>query len=183
MKKIKKILVLAILIFLSWVMIANACSYVVNVNIGSVSVGGLLMNEKTYVSIRELAEKFNVPIKWDSTNKEVIVSTELKQVELSDKTEFKPNGVIPDKETAYKIGKILLEEYMGQQIEYTTEDKVYFLNVEYREKDNVWIISQRFEYTNGLQWTYGDSIYIPTIMINKNTGEVVYINTYSSLSN
>lgn len=88
------------------------------------------MNEKTYVSIRELAEKFNVPIKWDSTNKEVIVSTELKQVELSDKTEFKPNGVIPDKDTAYKIGKILLEEYMGQQIEYTTEDKVYFLNVE-----------------------------------------------------
>jgi len=66
------------------------------------------MNEKTYVSIRELAEKFNVPIKWDSTNKEVIVSTELKQVELSDKTEFKPNGVIPDKDTAYKIGKILL---------------------------------------------------------------------------
>lgn len=180
MKK-KLVLCVVMLIILSLVVVVNADDCSVNVNLGTFALDGELMNDRVYVSIRELSEKFNIPIKWDDDRREVIVSKELKQIEVSEKTKIKNDGVIPDKDTAYKIGKILLEQYMEQQVEYTTKDKVYFLTVEYQEKDNAWIVSQQFEYTNGMQWTYGDSVYMPTIIINKNTGEVMYINTYQSI--
>lgn len=173
--------IILIFILISFVIVTNAGSNFINVNFGSDSLNGILFNNKTYVSIRDLAEKFNIPLKWDNETQEVTVLPELKQIDVSDKTEIKRDGVVPDEDTAYKIGKILLEQYMGQPAEYTTSDRVYFLGVKYLEKDNVWIVSQQFEYTNGSQWTYGDSVYVPTVIINKNTGEVIYINTYSSI--
>ena len=136
-----------------------------------------LIDEKTYVPIRELSEKMQVPIIWNEEDNKVELLTDHKTVNTSKETIINEEGVIPDAETAYRVGKIILEKYVGKSLEYETEKGVYYLQVEYHKLDNSWRVSQECEYKIG--GGGGTGIYSPTIVLNKNTGEVMYINTHS----
>ncbi len=138
------------------------------------------INDKTYVPVRELADYLKIPIDWDSNSEMVSLDTNHKQVHVPEKTEYKPEGVIPDEETAYQVGKIILETYAGKSLEYETDEKVYYLAVRYQEEFNSWYIEQTFDYKDGRGWG-AVGIYVPAVILNKNTGEVVSINTYSEL--
>lgn len=142
---------------------------------------GTFIDDRIYVPVREVSELLNIPIKWNVSTREVILAKNFEQVKTSDKTDLNKNGVIPNEKVAYEIGKIILEEYAGQAMEYETDEKIYFLEVKYYEKDNCWEIYQSFEYKDGKKWAMGGKIYIPTVVLNKNTGKIVYINTYSSI--
>lgn len=140
------------------------------------------INGKTYVPVRELADYLKIPIDWDSNSEMVSLDTNHKQVHVPEKTEYKPEGVIPDEETAYQVGKIILETYAGKSLEYETDEKIYYLAVEYRENVNAWCVYQTFDYKNGDSWV-AEILYVPAVVLNKNTGEVVSINTYASFDN
>lgn len=135
---------------------------------------------RIYVSIRELFEKMRIPVLWNDEVEQVEVLTEFKSVHTGSKTQEKKDGVIPDKETAYEVGKILLEKYADKPMEYETEDKIYYLFVSFMEDFNSWKIQQTFKFKDGSVW--GSTAHIaPAIILNKNTGEVLSINTYSDL--
>ena len=99
---------------------------------------------------------------------------------MIDYTLLKEGGVLPDEETALAVGKIILEKYIGKPLEYETDEKIYYLSVTYREDRNAWNIQQFFDYKDGRHWA-ASGIYLPNITLNKNTGEVMFINTYSSI--
>jgi len=138
------------------------------------------INDKTYVPVRELAENLKIPIDWNPDSEQVFLDINHKQVHVPEKTEYKPEGVIPDKETAYQVGKIILETYAGKSLEYETDEKIYYLRVYYQEQFNSWFIEQTFDFKDGTDWG-GSGIYRPAVILNKNTGEVIGINTYSDI--
>ena len=141
-----------------------------------------IIDEKTYVPIRELSEKMRIPILWNDEKKQLELLTDFKTIHVSDKTELKEEGIIPDEQTAYQIGKIILERYAGEPLEYETDERIYYLQTQFQEKSNSWRISQTYEFKNGNHgWSSGDAFYVPSVILNKNTGEVVSINTYSNI--
>lgn len=142
-----------------------------------------VQNNRLYVSIRNLCEALGIPVYWNDDENEVHVDIYNKKVPVSDKTEYKEEGVIPDEEMALTIGKAILEKYAGEQMEYETEDKIYYLNAEFLEQYNAWRIYQTFEYKNGGVWNVGDDFYSPTVTLSKSSGEVIFINTYSMFNN
>lgn len=104
-----------------------------------------------------------------------------KNISVSDKTQLKKDGVIPDEQTALAIGKIILERYTEKSLEYETDDKVYYLTAKFDEHCNGWRVCQMFKYKDENRgWSAGDKFYIPTVILNKQNGEVLYINTNSS---
>lgn len=135
-------------------------------------------NSRIYVPLRELCEKFNVPIQWDEVKEIAIMDTKSKKVDVSDKTEYKEEGIIPDEETALAIGKIVLEKYAGKPMEYEVDNKKYILKANYFKEQNCWYVFQTFLIQDG-GWN-GSGFYTPSVTLNKNTGEVISINTYSS---
>ena len=135
-------------------------------------------NSRIYVPLRELCEQFNVPIQWDESKGVAVMDTKNKRVDVSDKTEYKKEGIIPDKETALAVGKIILEKYAGRPMEYVRDNKNFFLKVDYLEEQNCWYVSQTFSIQDG-GWN-GSGFYTPSVTLNKNTGEVISLNTYSS---
>lgn len=155
----------------------------------SVKIGNEVLNlknymriydDKIYISIRSLSEKLGIPIKWNEETKQAHMDIYKKNIGVSDKTTLKEDGVIPDEETAYIVGKKILERYSGKELEYETSDKKYYLKVAYSVETNSWEIAQWFDYKDGSKWIAGGNLYIPKVIINKNSGEVLYINTYSS---
>ena len=142
-----------------------------------------IRDNRVYVSIRNLCELLNIPIYWDEQEKEVCVDIYNKKTPVSSKTEYKEEGVIPDEETALAVGKVILEKYAERPMEYETEDKIYYLNVRYYADGNFWRIVQWYDYKDKHSgWAAGDQFYMPVVYLNKNTGEVIYINTYSMYS-
>jgi hypothetical protein len=140
-----------------------------------------LINDKIYVSLRNLCNELNIPIEWDGENGETTIDIYHKKIEVSNKTEYKEQGVIPDEETALTVGKAILEKYVGKHMEYETEDKIYYLETKYLENENSWYVGQMFSYKDTSKgWSTGGSIYVPCVKISKNTGEVLFINSYSS---
>ncbi|MBE7011372.1 MAG: hypothetical protein E7415_01715 [Ruminococcaceae bacterium] len=94
---------------------------------------------------------------------------------------LKNGGVIPDEETALVVGKAILEKYTEKPLEHETEDKIYYLEVEYLDQQNAWRICQTFRYKDENKgWSAGGKFYRPYVVISKQTGEVLSINTYSS---
>ena len=84
-------------------------------------------------------------------------------------------------EIAYNIGKILLEKYSGKSLEYVKDNKTFYLTVDFHEETNTWLVYQTFKYNEEGGWiASGSGLYVPSIELNKNTGEVISINTYSS---
>lgn len=139
-----------------------------------------IQNGRTYASIRELCDKLNVPVYYNEDKNEVHLDIYNKQTPVNDKTELKDEGVIPDEETAYIVGKAILEKYVGKALEFETDDKVFYLRVKYIEQFNSWLVIQTFRYkAEGEGWA-GSGIYFPCVYLNKNTGEVLAINTYST---
>lgn len=75
-----------------------------------------------------------------------------------------------------------MEAYAGRSLEYETDEKVYYLTVTADEKYNGWRISQTFDYkSTGKGWTAGNNFYVPTIILNRQTVDVLYINTNNSV--
>lgn len=136
-------------------------------------------NDRIYVSVRNICDLLGIPIYWDEQENEVHMDVYNKKVNVSDKTEYKEEGVIPDEETALTIGKAILEKYAGRPMEYETEDKIYYLKTLYYEIGNYWRVMQWYDYKDGRSWAAGGQFYCPTVSLNKNTGEVIYLNTYS----
>lgn len=139
-----------------------------------------MCDDRIYVSVRNLSEALGIPVYWDENKNEVRLDIYNKSIPVSDKTEYKDEGVIPDEETAYVVGKAILEKYAGKSLEYETEDKIYYLKVTYHEYLNAWSITQWFDFKNGGGWA-ASGVHIPNVIISKSTGEVLSINTYNSL--
>lgn len=135
---------------------------------------------RVYVSIRSICDKLGIPIEWNNESREMKIDIYNKKVQVSDKTPFKEDGVIPDEETALIIGKTILEKYAGQPMEYETESRIYYLQAEFIESENAWLIVQRFRFKNpnaggGIDWADYSNV-----KLNKSTGQVMFINTYST---
>jgi len=136
-------------------------------------------NDRVYVPLRSFCDSIGVPVTWNNETNVVDVNIYNKKISTSQKTEYKDDGVIPDEETALAIGKVLLEKYSGKTMEYETDDKIFYLKAEYIQEINSWDIIQWHDYKDGRKWI-ASGIYLPKVRINKSTGEVMYINTYSS---
>ena len=137
-------------------------------------------DDRIYVSVRSICDKLGIPIEWNGESKEVEIDIYNKKVQVSDKTIFKTEGVIPDEETALIVGKTILEKYAERPMEYETESRIYYLYAEFIESENAWLISQRFRFKNpnsggGIGWADYSNV-----KLNKFTGEVMFINTYST---
>ena len=140
-----------------------------------------MQNDRIYVSVRSLCDELGIPIYWDDKKNEVHIDIYNKQIQTSDKTLFKKEGVIPDAETALVVGKAILEKYVEKPLEYEEEDKIYYLEIEYLEQQNAWKICQTFSYKDENKgWSVGGNFYRPYVVISKQTAEVLYINTHSS---
>lgn len=121
-----------------------------------------IRNDRAYVSVRNLCDVLDIPIHWDGEKNEVHMDVYNKKVQVSDKTEYREEGVIPDEETALIVGKTILEKYANRPMEYETEDKIYYVRANFIEAENAWLVVQNFKYKN------------------PNLGETTYINTHSS---
>lgn len=136
----------------------------------------------TYISLRDICRTLRIPLHWDEENRIAHVDEFHKKVVVSDKTEYKNEGVIPDEETALAVGKIILEKYVDRDLEYETEDKRFYLEAksyEWNDAD-VWEIYQTYEHLDGRKW-FGSGFSTIHVYLSKTTGEVIKINTYSTL--
>ncbi len=133
--------------------------------------------DRVYVSVRDMCDNLGIPIEWDEENREINVDMYNKKVPVSDETEYKEEGVIPDEETALAIGKTILEKHLGEDVEFETEDKIYYLDVQYLEDTNSWEVFQTFKYKNENEAGIVPTDFFPKVVINKNTGEVIDIRT------
>lgn len=142
----------------------------------------IFMNDnRIYVSLRSICDELEIPIKWNREKSEAIMDIYNKKVPVSDKTQFRENGIIPDEQTALVVGKAILEKYAEKSLEYETNDKIYYLIATFDKQYNGWSVSQTFKYKDkDSGWSAGGKFYIPTVILNKQTGEVLYINTNSS---
>lgn len=140
-----------------------------------------IQNDRIYASVRDIGEALGIPIVWDAEEQEVHMDISHKEVPVSEKTQYKADGVIPDEETAYVIGKTILEKYLGHPVEYETEEFVYTLSTTYLPEENAWSICQNFKPKYGAFDVRGKYEVIE-IKLNKNTGEVMFINTYGTFS-
>lgn len=140
----------------------------------------IMQDDRIYVSIRSLSEALNIPIEWNEDTGEVHLDVYNKQILVDNPDNYKEDGVIPDAETAYAVGKIILETYLGKEMEYETDERIYYLEVSKSYFGNVWVVQQRFDYKDGRLWVasgckpYG-------VALNASTGEVVQIFTESTL--
>lgn len=138
-----------------------------------------MCNDRIYVSLRDLCEQLNIPITWNNEKKEVEIDINNKTVPVSNKTNEPLEGIINDEETAIAIGKTILEKHCGRTLEYETEDKNYYLVAKYSEEQNEWAVYQTFDYKDGRLFVVLDKTSRPTVKLNRNTGEVLYLNTYA----
>lgn len=132
---------------------------------------------RMYLPLRSFCDALGIPVEWDEENKEVKVDIYNKKLNVSSHTQYKEEGVIPDEETALAVGKIILEKYTGKPMEYENEDWKFYLNARYIQSLNAWCVSQTAEikHSGG-----GGGGAVPTVYINRNTGEVMYIHAFSS---
>lgn len=135
--------------------------------------------DRVYVSLRSICDELGIPISWDGEKREVTMDVNNKRVQVSDKTSFKDEGVIPDEETALAVGKAILEKYAGKPMEYETDRTIYFLRTEYLVEKNAWRIIQNFKFQPGIIGGI-DGGDFASVELSKNTGEVMYINTHST---
>ena len=130
-----------------------------------------------YVPLREFAEKFNIPLQWDSNTQVANLDLANKRIEVSDEKFYKEEGVIPDKKTALAVGKVILESYCGREVEYTDGMYTFFLVCTYNPVDRYWYVQQE-ALKNGevFYGLYGLGKWgCPTITLNQSTGEVAFI--------
>ena len=140
----------------------------------------IMQDDRIYVSIRSLSEALNIPIEWNEDTGEVHLDVYNKQILVDNPDNYKEDGVIPDAETARSVGKIILETYLGKEMEYETDERIYYLEAWKFPTENVWIVRQLYEYKDGRLWTAtGCQSY--QVVLNASTGEVMMIATESTL--
>lgn len=143
----------------------------------------LMQDGRIYVSVRDMCDALGFPVEWDGGKGEAVIDIYNKKVPVSENTEFKKEGVIPDAETAYTVGKAILEKYAGGPLEYETEDRIYYLTVRADEQTGTWKVMQTFKYIDeGKGWLAGDGFKVPSVTLSKQTGEVLFINLTSSFN-
>lgn len=137
----------------------------------------------TYVALRDFCSATGTQVEWDEEKQTIQLNPYYYQVPVYDKYKTwgteKEEGVIPDEETAMKIGKIILETYLGRELEYETEDKVYFLECMYFPKENAWSVYQTCRYKDGRPLGIGDGQSI-SVTLNKMNGHVQFLSIDSS---
>lgn len=141
----------------------------------------VFINEgNTYVSLRDICKELRIPVYWDEQARVAVIDKYNSEIIVSTLTERKKEGVIPDEETALAIGRIILEKYSGEKYEYETKNVKYFLEVEFIEEYNVWKVSERYELKREPpNCAFGGPL--AYVYLSKSTGEVININTYSSI--
>ena len=141
-------------------------------------------NNRLYVSLRDICNQIGMSIEWNDEEKTAeirrgSIDTSEKGVIISGKTEFRKEGAIPDEKTALAVGKAILEEYAERPLEYTTDKRIYYLRASLIE-ENTWLVVQNFKYLNPNSGGSTDFAEFAHVKLNKNTGEVMYINTHST---
>lgn len=135
-----------------------------------------LIDDLTYVPLRELTENLGIPVMWNNEKRQVILDINNKEV-LYDKNskanENLVNGVIPDEETAKNVAKSILEACTGRQVVYQDGDYEFYLSASFSEKQNCWFVVQYAKYKGE---HFGGGNVSPIIQLNKSTGEVMSIN-------
>ena len=143
----------------------------------------LMQDGRIYVPVRDMCDALGFPVEWDGEKGEAVIDVYNKRVPVSENTEFKKEGVIPDAETAYTVGKAILEKYAGEPLEYETEDRIYYLTVRADEQTGTWKVIQTFKYIDEEKgWLAGDGFKVPSVTLSKQTGEVLFINLASSFN-
>lgn len=139
-------------------------------------------NSKTYVPVRQLCDYLNIPIIWNGEKNQIEIDSYHKIVSTGKmpNTNVLSDGVVPDKESALMIGKIILESTVGESMEYQDGEYYYCLNGYYYEPLNCWMIQQTC-LKNNQPFQGGNNTNDYSIQINKSTGEVQFINTFSDL--
>lgn len=131
----------------------------------------------TYVPLRELGEKLRIPVGWNEIKKQAELETRNKRILKTEATELVNDQIIPDEATALAMGRAILEGQTGRKMEYKTSYGEYYLNVWDYENLNVWRVSQWVDLNEGgIGVNYDIS---PTVWLNKNTGEVMYLHLES----
>jgi len=158
------------------------CSF--NIKLGNSDINvkntAYLKDNSIYVPLRGICNELGMSVSWNNEKKEATIDKYSKKVNVSHKTVFKEEGVIPDEEIALIVGKTILEKYAGRNMEYESDENIYYLTVIDCPEENAWIVVQNFERKNpmsGGSTDYGD---FANVKISKSTGEVIYINTYST---
>ena len=138
-----------------------------------------VIDDKTYVPIRELCDKLGIPISWDSEKRQVKVDINNKEIPHNNTVAnaVLENGVIPNEETAKTIAKSILESCIGKPVEYKVDGYEFYLTVDFSEEQNSWVVTQYAKYNGN---SFGGGNVSPVIRLNKSTGEVVGINLESS---
>lgn len=183
MKKIITIIILNILFACTTIFAMETFKNNIQLNFEDIPMNNPIYNidNKLYVSCRELCEKLGFSVLWDGVENKAIIDTQHKKIKTSQYTTYIEEGVIPNEEIAYNIGKILLEKYSGKSLEYVKDNKTFYLTVDFHEETNTWLVYQTFKYNEEGGWiASGSGLYVPSIELNKSTGEVISINTYSS---
>ncbi|MBQ2743807.1 MAG: hypothetical protein IJF32_13530 [Oscillospiraceae bacterium] len=134
-------------------------------------------NGNTYVSLRDVCSALGIPVYWDNENRIAVIDRFNSEIRADGDAERTERGIVPDAETAYTYGKMLLESYAGRKYEYETEKIRFYLDVDYSEAYNAWYVAQYYECKG--DWGIGTNAAPAGILLNKNTGEVVSINTRS----
>lgn len=137
----------------------------------------LVLDGVTYVPLRECAEKLGYQVEWNEEARNIYVDTNHKNVQhLKTNTEvIAEQGVIPDKETALAVGKIILEKALGQSVEYQDGDRELHLDATYYTKLNEWLVYQEGTYEGERYYLTLDTPSAPYVVLNKSTGEVTQI--------
>lgn len=137
-------------------------------------------NDSIYVSLRNICEELRIPVTWNDKSKEATIGINNKEVEISERTRRNENGVVPDAETAINLGKIILEKYTGKDVEYESDKYIYYLKATFLEEENTWLVVQNIKYKHPYIGSMDGGADFIHIKISRGTGEVLYINDYST---
>lgn len=178
----KKITTIVCIIFLSATIISvyalTDANHVITIGLKETRLDNpiYLIDDRTYVPIRDLCDEMGIPVLWDSEKEQVKLDINNKRVHYRD-TEANAvleNGVIPNAETAKVIAKTIFETCMCKSVEYTDEDGYeFYLNVSFSEEQNSWLVYQDVKYRGN---SFGGGNVSPIIRLNRATGEVMGIN-------
>ena len=134
-----------------------------------------VQNGITYAALRDICWELGYYANWEGTDWAVnIMPYRSKQINVSPTTVLKEEGVIPNAETALAIGKLLLEEYAGKELEFETDSMKYTLFPVYLDDESAWLVMQNVKPKKSAGGG-SDYRYRPHIKLSKNTGEVLYI--------
>ena len=181
----KKLIIMFVFILLTFatIVFADNQEFVIKIanEIAELDNPTYVINDRIYVPLRDMCTELGIPVEWDSSSKTANLDIYNKKTPVSDRTKYKDEGVIPDEEAAIAIGKIILEKYAGKPMEYETDTLLYRVKARYFEQDNSWVVFQGLERKHLNGGGVMEFVEHAQVKLNKSTGEVMFINTYSTL--